>query len=55
MKLHCHAWSVIMANLKSIFDSDDPAKKSELFKILKDAQSVRSRLPEKESLSKKPR
>jgi prephenate dehydrogenase len=53
MKEHCQAWSMIMSNLKATFDSNDPAKKSELFKILKDAQSVRARLVEKYSVAKK--
>jgi prephenate dehydrogenase len=53
LKLRANAWSELMENLKSIFDSNDAARKSELFKILKTAQSIRSRLPEKDSLSKK--
>ena len=49
MKLHCHNWSTLMAKLTSIFDSNDPARKTELFKLLKAGQSVRSQLPERES------
>jgi prephenate dehydrogenase len=53
MKTHCAAWISLMGNLKGIFESDDPTRKSELFKILKDAQSVRSRLFKKDSASSK--
>jgi prephenate dehydrogenase len=49
MQTHCSAWWTIMSNLRGLFESDDPIRKSELFKILKDAQSVRSQFLEKYS------
>jgi len=54
LKSHCSSWSTIMKNFEGVFSGNDPMRKSELFKILKDAQSVRSQLPEKDSaLSKR--
>jgi prephenate dehydrogenase len=53
MRDHCGAWAGTMARLKDLFAGDDPAQKSELFKMLKQAQSVRSQFLEKEAQRRK--
>jgi prephenate dehydrogenase len=46
---HCRAWSAHLGNLAAVFGHDDPAKKSELFKILEYAQTLRSPLTDKKT------
>jgi len=53
LKKHCGAWSTLLNDLRALFDSDEEAKKTELFKILKNAQSVRSKLSDKKPSSRK--
>jgi prephenate dehydrogenase len=49
LQTQCRAWSSHLNNLATILASDDPAMKSELFKILEHAQNVRSQLPDKKA------
>jgi prephenate dehydrogenase len=41
---NCHAWAEQLAQIQHLFAGADPAAKSELFKLLENAQSVRSQL-----------
>ena len=43
----CREWSSLLARLTDLFAGNDPALKSELFKILERAQNGRSQLPDK--------
>ena len=42
---HCAAWAGQLDRVQRLFRDDRPAAKSELFKLLESAQSVRSQLP----------
>jgi prephenate dehydrogenase len=42
---HCAAWAGQLNRVQHLFRDDRPAAKSELFKLLESAQSVRSQLP----------
>jgi len=44
---HCHAWSNQLAEIQRLFANGDANAKSELFKLLENAQSVRSQLMDK--------
>jgi prephenate dehydrogenase len=50
---HCHAWSEQLAQIQRLFSNGDANAKSELFKLLENAQSVRSQLMDKKSFSPK--
>jgi prephenate dehydrogenase len=47
---HCHAWSDQLAQIQRLFGSGAGDAKSELFKLLENAQSVRSQLTDRKSL-----
>ena len=47
---NCHAWSAQLAELQLLFGRNEASAKSELFKLLENAQSVRSQLMDKKSL-----
>jgi prephenate dehydrogenase len=47
---HCHAWSEQLAQIQRLFGSGGGDAKSELFKLLENAQSVRSQLTDRKSL-----
>jgi prephenate dehydrogenase len=46
---NCAAWSSQLEKIQRLFHADDPAAKSELFKLLENAQSVRSQLIDRKS------
>jgi len=48
---NCHAWAEQLAQVQRLFASGDEAAKSELFKLLENAQSVRSQLMDKKPFS----
>jgi prephenate dehydrogenase len=48
---NCHAWAEQLAQVQRLFASGDAAAKSELFKLLENAQSVRSQLMDKKPFS----
>jgi len=50
---HCQAWSNQLAQVHHFFSTGDPAAKSELSKLLENAQSVRSQLTDKKSFPPK--
>jgi prephenate dehydrogenase len=50
---HCHAWSEQLAQIQRLFGGGDVGAKSELFKLLENAQSVRSQLTDRKSLPQK--
>lgn len=50
---NCHAWAEQLAQVQRLFAGASPEAKSELFKLLENAQSVRSQLPDKKPFSPK--
>jgi prephenate dehydrogenase len=50
----CGAWAEELEKIERLFRDESPAAKSELFKLLENAQSVRSQLIDKKSLSPRP-